>query len=1741
MPKSAFRKAARRSSLIVGLLIAGTWPARAQETWAPVATLDGVNTVIGGITTPLINGPVPPASPIYSTWDLPNPAILFPNGFAENPIANEWIVADTYHGRLLRFATDHHPTLATGAFIGVIPTSLAGEASAPYGPVVDDDGTIVLADYESQTIKIFVDEGSGYSGHAIDAYVDEASDTTTPFLRPYRVVLLPDASGVRSVRTGTGAVLVLDSDANTVVRLRPTGVLSSTAWPADLAFGSSALLCGCAGPGIFNFPTGLAVDAAGNIYVSDPNNTTVVTIQVFDPSGNPLQVISQGLSSPWALAIAPDQRLFVTDTGNNRIAVFSPLDPADPAASLQPLPARIGSASQPLGGLNLPDGPNPAGPPGEVQEPTSIGVDQFGRLLVADTDNGRVTVFDRAHLTVRALAVPQTVSETDTTVDVRVSVWLPSGEAGATGVLPAIPVVSFSQAGGGGTGVIDPVPSCIVTPSSVSAVDCQPLSPLSLVPGQVLSYTFRFDRIPGTVGPAWFSVNASGLDLAGVPISSDTARTYAVAVDGTPAANPPTVTASFNPGNPPAANGWFNAQPVLVDLSAAVADANDGVVQEIEYNFGPVPPEEGDYYVCFNVFTNDPEDPSCSIPVYKSGVTTLWYRALSSRGLYDTLQPDAVDPSALVPGWTSIDVKLDISAPTLYLSIQNGRNGWSNRLPATVEVILTDTESLLDSADVTATGADPVWSFQSQQNVPAATGTVTFNQEGYGAIQVTATDRAGNVAAVDEPIGIDVTPPTVDPVAILGSPLVAASGSTWSSGPITAVFTAHDALSGFDNAGTRTTTCQRTVASGVGLSVACDLADYAGNFTTATAGPFSIDSTAPTFTATAPAGGVQAGGTTWYRTPPGGVDFVFADTGVGFASGATTAVTAPVVGPFATATVSDLVGNSATATAGPFGVDADPPVLLVTPDPPHAFVAGTPWYRGAVSVRIDADDRGGSGFPTGQQISETVVSNGQAQTRSYADLLGNAAIAAVGPFHVDNDGPVVAISYRTRDGLPIAGISRNGTIWFSEPVDAFFAATDAGAGFSSDAAQSTATQIVPIAGPGSVTTTFADLVGNQTTTTAGPFVIDSGAPTLMLPGDIVVPASVPAASPVAALVSFPVSAVDTLDPAPAVVCDWASGSSFPYGTTTVHCTAADTAGNTSVGSFTVTVEDRTRPVLTVPGAMVQAAMAPAVVEFTATAADNLDPAPVVVCTPASGSTFPLGQTLVSCTATDGSGNSDTRTFSVTLASAPPTIHVPAGIVVEAAGPAGAVVSYSATASDDIDGALAVSCVPASGSTFPLGTTTATCTATNSGGMTASAAFTVSVLDTLPPLLTQANITAVATGPAGAAVIFAVAVDDLVDGPMLPVACSRASGSVFPLGATTVNCTATDSHGNTGTVSFVVEVTRSLPVCSAATASPANLWPPNHKWVEIRVTGITNADGTPATVTILGIFQDEPVAGLGDGDTPIDGAGVGTGVARVRSERAGGGNGRVYHIRYRAVTAGGSCTGEVTVGVPKSQGHGPAIDDGPRYDSTQAPPPLAGNDATSTRVGIPVVIDVLANDADPLGRRLTIASISQPSSGSASVTSGRILYRPAPGFSGTVSFGYQVSNGAGGTATATITVEVKPHAPGDGCDHDKYRNGHYNGDNCDHDRSDHDRSHGDDRGSHGDDDGDDRDGGGSDHGDGRDGRDSGGYGHDRDRGRGETGGGGQGNSRDGGDRDGSQHDGGRGDGGGRGSRSDDGWR
>lgn len=175
--------------------------------------------------------------------------------------------------------------------------------------------------------------------------------------------------------------------------------------------------------------------------------------------------------------------------------------------------------------------------------------------------------------------------------------------------------------------------------------------------------------------------------------------------------------------------------------------------------------------------------------------------------------------------------------------------------------------------------------------------------------------------------------------------------------------------------------------------------------------------------------------------------------------------------------------------------------------------------------------------------------------------------------------------------------------------------------------------------------------------------------------------------------------------------------------------------------------------------------------------------------------------------------------------------------------------------------------------------------------------------------------------------------DLPDGTYFLAACADANNAVVELDENN-NCSFIRVQGRQ---SFVVPINtpNHPPVCASAAPSVATLWPPNHKLVAVTVQGVTDPEQDPVSIQITSITQDEPVNGLGDGDTSPDGFGVGTNQALLRAERSGLGNGRVYAVSFTASDGkGGTCAGKVSVGVPHDQGKGSVpVDDGQIYDST----------------------------------------------------------------------------------------------------------------------------------------------------------------------------------------------------------------
>jgi hypothetical protein len=195
-----------------------------------------------------------------------------------------------------------------------------------------------------------------------------------------------------------------------------------------------------------------------------------------------------------------------------------------------------------------------------------------------------------------------------------------------------------------------------------------------------------------------------------------------------------------------------------------------------------------------------------------------------------------------------------------------------------------------------------------------------------------------------------------------------------------------------------------------------------------------------------------------------------------------------------------------------------------------------------------------------------------------------------------------------------------------------------------------------------------------------------------------------------------------------------------------------------------------------------------------------------------------------------------------------------------------------------------------------------------------------VRDTFAPAITCLSDTTISCADSlGAVVNFEPKVVDDCD-PAPHVTSDPPSGTTFPLGETLVTWTASDSSGNTATCTFTVHVEAAQPATiTDLHASPAVLWPPNHKWVDIKLSADVDSgcENQGADWSIVDVTSNQSDDGTGDGNTSPDWMISGDHGLKLRAERSGNGGDRVYTITVHS----GDGDHTVDVRVPHDRGHG----------------------------------------------------------------------------------------------------------------------------------------------------------------------------------------------------------------------------
>jgi tripartite motif-containing protein 71 len=322
--------------------------------------------------------------------------LAFPRAIASDAAGNTY-VADTANDRIEIFGPN-------GEYVRTIGISGRGpaEMTAPQGLGVDPTGRLLVADTDGNRIQLFAPGSGLWSGQwtLAGGYASGFNGPTSVSVDPAGSVYVSDSGNGRVVRlwgdatplgelggpaarggaelSGNAAVavsaadretFVADSGHNRILVYGPEGTLRAR-WGAAGGAGAAG-----SGPGSFEHPQAIAVDAVGNVYVADTGNDRVVKL---NPGGT---VIAEWgarggtdgrFRSPAGIGLDAAGNVYVLDRENNRVEVFT-----ESGRFL----ARWGERG--------------AGP-GQLSQPSALAVGCDGDVYVADTNNNRVERFEPA-------------------------------------------------------------------------------------------------------------------------------------------------------------------------------------------------------------------------------------------------------------------------------------------------------------------------------------------------------------------------------------------------------------------------------------------------------------------------------------------------------------------------------------------------------------------------------------------------------------------------------------------------------------------------------------------------------------------------------------------------------------------------------------------------------------------------------------------------------------------------------------------------------------------------------------------------------------------------------------------------------------------------------------------------------------------------------------------------------------------------------------------------------------------------------------------------------------------------------------------------------------------------------------------------------------------------------------------------------------------------------------------------
>ncbi|GAA4456720.1 T9SS type A sorting domain-containing protein [Rurimicrobium arvi] len=258
-------------------------------------------------------------------------------------------------------------TLSGSGIAGYLDgTATSAQFNYPNGIGMDKAGNFYVADWNNHMIRKISPTGvvSTFAGTGVRGYMDGPA-ATAQFNDPWGIAV-----------DGSDNVYVADAKNNVIRKITPAGIVSTLAGSGIASFAD-----GTGTAASFNYPAGIGVDDAGNVYVGDGNNNRVRKIT---PAGVTTTVAGDGsmgstdgpaasasFYGPNTMVITSTGDIYITDVGNCRIRKISGGYVTTFAGSTMGTADGKGTAAQ-------------------FNKPHGILLDADGTFFVADTENNRI-------------------------------------------------------------------------------------------------------------------------------------------------------------------------------------------------------------------------------------------------------------------------------------------------------------------------------------------------------------------------------------------------------------------------------------------------------------------------------------------------------------------------------------------------------------------------------------------------------------------------------------------------------------------------------------------------------------------------------------------------------------------------------------------------------------------------------------------------------------------------------------------------------------------------------------------------------------------------------------------------------------------------------------------------------------------------------------------------------------------------------------------------------------------------------------------------------------------------------------------------------------------------------------------------------------------------------------------------------------------------------------------------------